>query len=1368
MTGKTTERVQYFRGLRLLVDVGRERSNESEKLQPNASSVQFRKYFNNILWLELKAHHSNRSLIEQDKWVLHQRQKSVTEICSKVEAFRFQVSEAVETDKVSKCGKNPPCKCYLRKSVERLSGDYLKSLFAGMHQVLKIQEDIEFVEDLYSSMTGVVQDYPEFGNPVLQHKIQTLTCWLNTSSELMWTLLAMVNLLGSMENKEHITGFLYDLDLLDLADDSVDEFVPKSYLSISHLMFSCCSLTESVLQMTELQFIKRSVQNIHMQLVKNYFGCLVRSRNVICQDNRHNLKSISPETANSDWKAMVKTLTDMGSLVEHIQNDELDKTILMVLQKNPSDGVISSTDFWGLPELEPLHVFLSNIIFAIMSQCLQARLQQSLSCKEKCSSSTSLLTVQQVVAECKEVIECSVLALAVHLFLMHSLHSNNSLESFELSTVLPFRSNLMSLFKTYMDFVQLLVIGQLNGLPHAPHTFIDILYDEWNFAKRISLKLGLGDECTKKYIHMCTEVFQSTQTFLESAVNAIITSKANVECSPVNTNFSASFQCCMSLDNSLTPKSPQAGVLWFHRQRSESPHLAHMHSVFDDSGSQPDEFLAVQSPFSDDADAWDPVESTRRYLFELGRAIRDMFHEVRERFTRATHYATVLKEDLECAMTFRFIKDVTPKKSKAKGCEYCSLLSKLAEYNCLRVVLDHNLQSSDLSWLALVFDMSQFYIFVRCEQDIGYGAVLKEHILKTLISCMSVSNCLANSAHDSDVLFVVRKVNCTNQTPKCSKKHIPHQCTWPGREIVLSNDDVQTLPYNNFPEDLLIDFSHDMTVVCFKGSHLPARRKEICKLSSKCMKIDMMQTSVIQQTQDFFSQLHQSVLSFCETLMNHVYNMSEHLQKQVRCQLCAGGHETEMLVSEINQITQRIFNIGFECLQCTCKLLSGTIRRDMDKLQAAFVRKWMLYILKHLPRGNGKKPRWAAKGLKFLVTLNLDYIRELSDEDYKEFKDLTNRFFDHLIGSKNKPGVHHLGDSQTINAKVVYRSLSGHSSKASDEETEIENDYSVTTQISSLSLNNYLENVRTAILDLEYTIDKERYDNGVIGRVLDATEYTPIVQLHIRSASFRWQRGKKIGEGTFGKVYTCVNMDTGKILAMKEIQFQAHDERKVKEILDEMANFEGMVHQNLVRYFGVEIHRDLMFIFMEYCDSGTLADISQIGLPEVMIQQYTSQLVTAVHVLHRKGIVHRDIKGSNIFLMSNSLIKLGDFGSAIRLMDRTKTSPGEIVSRTGITTAYTAPEVINSVGGYGRAADVWSIGCVVIEMASGKRPWHDHEPFQIMYKVGMGNKPTVPATLSHDGQNFIGHCLEVDTNVRWTVAALQSHQFVKVGLPLQE
>lgn len=126
---------------------------------------------------------------------------------------------------------------------------------------------------------------------------------------------------------------------------------------------------------------------------------------------------------------------------------------------------------------------------------------------------------------------------------------------------------------------------------------------------------------------------------------------------------------------------------------------------------------------------------------------------------------------------------------------------------------------------------------------------------------------------------------------------------------------------------------------------------------------------------------------------------------------------------------------------------------------------------------------------------------------------------------------------------------------------------------------------------------------------------------------------------------------------------------------------------------------------MELCSEGTLESLVEMsgGLYESLTRRFTAQLLSAVGELHKHGIVHRDVKTANIFLTNGSnCLKLGDFGSAVKLQTHT-TVPGELQGYVG-TQAYMAPEVFtkNNTEGHGRAADIWSVGCVVIEMASGK------------------------------------------------------------------
>lgn len=250
-------------------------------------------------------------------------------------------------------------------------------------------------------------------------------------------------------------------------------------------------------------------------------------------------------------------------------------------------------------------------------------------------------------------------------------------------------------------------------------------------------------------------------------------------------------------------------------------------------------------------------------------------------------------------------------------------------------------------------------------------------------------------------------------------------------------------------------------------------------------------------------------------------------------------------------------------------------------------------------------------------------------------------------------------------------------------------------------------------------------------------------------------------------MYTAVNNSTGELMAMKEIAIQPGETSAIRKVAEELKIFEGINHRNLVKYYGVEVHREELLIFMELCPEGTLESLVELndGLPEAQTRRYTTQLLSGVKELHRHGVVHRDIKTANIFLTKDgNCLKLGDFGSAVKIQAHT-TMPGELKGYVG-TQAYMAPEVFTKTNseGHGRAADIWSVGCVVIEMCSGKRPWYQFDSnFQIMFKVGMGESPEIPDCLSEEGHDFVECCLQHDPTERKTAGELLQHNFCKVS-----
>ncbi|MBN3306469.1 M3K4 kinase, partial [Amia calva] len=515
------------------------------------------------------------------------------------------------------------------------------------------------------------------------------------------------------------------------------------------------------------------------------------------------------------------------------------------------------------------------------------------------------------------------------------------------------------------------------------------------------------------------------------------------------------------------------------------------------------------------------------------------------------------------------------------------------------------------------------------------------------------------------------------------------------------------------------------------------------------------------------------------------------------------------------------YNFAFEYHKEVVRLMSGEFRQRIGEKYITFARKWMNYVLTKCESGRGTRPRWATQGFDFLQATEPAFISALPEDDFLSFQTLMNDCIGHVIGKPQSPvsglyfvprnsprpvkvprchsdppnpnlfipnpegfrgtNLHENDRLSSVAAELQFRSLSRHSSPTEDREepsypkadpsTTARRSWELRTFITqskdTAARQSPMEAVRRSIRmfeDERYAVMKQR---NIIGQVCNTPKsYDNVMHVGLRKVTFKWQRGNKIGEGQYGKVYTCINVDSGELMAMKEIRFQPNDHKTIKETADELKIFEGIKHPNLVRYFGVELHREEMYIFMEYCDEGTLEEVSRLGLQEHVIRLYSKQITTAINTLHEHGIVHRDIKGANIFLTSSGLIKLGDFGCSVKLKNNAQTMPGEVNSTLG-TAAYMAPEVITRAKGegHGRAADIWSLGCVLIEMVTGKRPWHEYEHnFQIMYKVGMGHKPPIPEKLSTEGKDFLCHCLESEPKQRWTASALLDHPFVKVTL----
>ncbi|GAA6053671.1 hypothetical protein JCM3770_001689 [Rhodotorula araucariae] len=331
-----------------------------------------------------------------------------------------------------------------------------------------------------------------------------------------------------------------------------------------------------------------------------------------------------------------------------------------------------------------------------------------------------------------------------------------------------------------------------------------------------------------------------------------------------------------------------------------------------------------------------------------------------------------------------------------------------------------------------------------------------------------------------------------------------------------------------------------------------------------------------------------------------------------------------------------------------------------------------------------------------------------------------------------------------------------------------------------------------ALKALEDSRSSVESGNRVVGRVLDHNlaedrSLAFLASSSLSNISLRWQQGKFIGGGTFGNVYLAVNLDSGEELAVKEIRFQDLQSAPnlVKTIRDEMKVMEMLRHDNIVTYYGIEVHRDKVFIFEEYCPGGSLANLLEHGRieDEIIIQIYALQMLSGLIYLHSQNVVHRDIKPDNILLDGNGTIKFVDFGAAKVLAKNQKTlasrsrigssvapvamegaAPADANSLTG-TPMYLSPETVKGERrGRMGAMDVWAVGCVILECATGRRPWSnlDNE-WAIMFHIGIAvQHPPLPEPhqLSELGIDFIRQCLTIDPEKRPTAEELMSHAWI--------
>ncbi|XP_059670979.1 mitogen-activated protein kinase kinase kinase 20-like [Cornus florida] len=268
-----------------------------------------------------------------------------------------------------------------------------------------------------------------------------------------------------------------------------------------------------------------------------------------------------------------------------------------------------------------------------------------------------------------------------------------------------------------------------------------------------------------------------------------------------------------------------------------------------------------------------------------------------------------------------------------------------------------------------------------------------------------------------------------------------------------------------------------------------------------------------------------------------------------------------------------------------------------------------------------------------------------------------------------------------------------------------------------------------------------------------------------------WVRGEIVGKGNFATVNLAIprsqSSQTPPLMAVKScgVLHSAFllNEKSILEELNQCPDIIRCFGKNLSFEKGEKLYN----LLLEYASAGDLAgklrNSGNNGLPEYDVRRFTKSIVKALHYIHNHGYVHCDIKLQNCLLFCSNqrdgedVLKIADFGMAKKA--GMKSENFEVRG----TPLYMSPEMVMG-GEQEPPADIWALGCVVAEMATGKTAWiHqlDGGMWELWLRIGIGDEvPKIPTNLSSEGRDFLRKCFVKDPRNRWTAEMLLNHPFI--------